>query len=175
MAMLEILQFPDPRLHQKALEVLEITPEIKKITHDMVETMYGTPNTGGFAAVQFNILHRIVVIDNPDKSGEPLIFINPKLSNQSEEQTHEIEGCLSVEFADFHARVYRAKTVTVTALDLNGNEFSINCEGYLSRCIQHEVDHLNGVLFVDYLSLLKRKRLQEKIKKHHRLKDNNVA
>ena len=170
MAMLEILQFPDPLLHQKALEVTEITDEIKQIVADMFETMYGTPNTAGFAAVQFNILHRIVVMDLSADKTEPRCFINPVLSNFSEEKTYEVEGCLSVEFADYHAPVYRSKTVTVEALDIDGNPFKIDCDGFLARCIQHEVDHLNGVLFVDYLSPLKKRRLQEKLKKIRRAK-----
>jgi peptide deformylase len=173
MAILEILQFPDARLHQKAVEVTEITAEIKNIISDMFDTLYGTPNTAGFAAVQFNILHRIVVIDLSANKDEPMCFINPVLSNFSEEKTFETEGCLSVEFADFHAPVYRSKTVTVEALDAEGKPFKINCEDFLARCIQHEVDHLNGVLFVDYLSPLKRKRLQDKIKKHRRFKEKN--
>ena len=92
MAMLEILQFPDRRLHQKALEVTDINAEIKGIVRDMFETMYGTPNTAGFAAIQFNILHRIVVMDLSANKSKPMCFINPVLSNLSEEKTYEVEG-----------------------------------------------------------------------------------
>ena len=175
MAILNIIQFPDQRLHDKAVEVTEINKEIKSIVSDMFDTLYGTPNTAGFAAIQFGIKHRIVVIDLSANKDEPLCFINPVLTNFSEEKTYEVEGCLSVEFADFHAPVYRSKTVTVTAEDRDGKPFSIDCDGFLARCIQHEVDHLDGVLFVDYLSPLKRKRLQEKIKKLHRHKGKNAS
>ena len=174
MAMLDILQFPDDRLRLKAADVVEVNEEIKSIVRDMTETMYNTPNTAALAAIQLNIQQRIVVMDlSPDKS-ELMCFINPVLSEFSEDKDHEVEGCLSVEFADFHAPVWRSKTVRVDALDADGKPFQIDCDGFLARCIQHEVDHLNGVLFVDYLSPLKRNRLQEKIKKLHRLKDKNA-
>lgn len=171
MAMLEILQFPNPRLHLQAEEVAVVDDAIRKIVADMTETMHNTPNTAGLAAIQLGIQKRIVVMDLSAEKNQPMCFINPVLSNFSEEKDYQVEGCLSVELAEFHAPVWRPITVSVDALDVNGDSFHIDCTGFLARCIQHEVDHLNGVLFVDYLSDLKRKRLLDKIKKSKRIRD----
>lgn len=169
MAMLTILQFPDPRLRHKALLVNVVNDEIKTIVNNMIETMHNTPNTAGLAAIQLNIKKRIVVIDLSTERNNPMVFINPVLSQPSDETTTEIEGCLSVEMADFNAAVKRPKTIRVEALDANGNAFTMDCDGFLARCIQHEVDHLNGILFVDYLSKLKRDRLKKWITKRKRV------
>lgn len=169
MAMLTILQFPDPRLRNKALPVEQVNDEVKTIVNDMIETMHKTPNTAGLAAIQLNIKKRIVVMDLSAEKNQPMVFINPELSQPSDETTTEVEGCLSVEMAAFNAAVKRPKTIRVDALDADGKPFSMHCDGFLARCIQHEVDHLNGILFVDYLSKLKRDRLKKWIDKRQRL------
>lgn len=165
MTMLTILQFPDPRLTLQAEPVDSVTPEIKQIIDDMFETMYNTPNTAALAATQLDIQKRIVVMDISMDKSEPQCFINPVLTNPSDEQDYEKEGCLSVEFAEFSAAVWRPTQVHLDALNQEGEPISIDCTGFFARCIQHEVDHLDGKLFIDYLSPLKRKRLEDKIKK----------
>lgn len=173
MSMLTILQFPDPRLRLKAEEVAVVDASVQKMVDDMIETMHNTPNTAGLAAIQLDIQKRIVVMDLSADKSEPWVFINPVLSSPSEETSVEVEGCLSVELAEFHAPVRRPMAIQVDALDRNGEPFSWQCDGFLARCIQHEVDHLNGVLFVDYLPSIKRERLKKAIEKKKRSQKKN--
>ncbi|HDY85653.1 MAG TPA: peptide deformylase [Methylophaga sp.] len=161
MALLEILHFPDPRLRKKATEITKVTPEIRKLAEDMLETMYDAPGVG-LAANQVNVQKRLIVIDvSEDKSGA-LVFINPEIIDKQGEREHE-EGCLSVPEA--YELVTRADTVRVKALDVEGVAFELDADELLATCIQHEIDHLDGKLFVDYISNLKRQRIKKRLEK----------
>lgn len=167
MAILPVLRFPDERLRTKATEVTEVTDDIRKIVDDMFDTMY-EENGVGLAATQINIHQRIVVMDvSSDDTKTPLTFINPEIIKKSDETFVNEEGCLSV--PGCYAKVTRHERVTVKALDRDGKEFTIEGDELLSICIQHELDHLAGVLFVDYLSPLKRQRIKTKLEKEARL------
>ncbi|REL31237.1 peptide deformylase [Thalassotalea euphylliae] len=166
MTVLSVLRFPDERLRTKAEPVTQVNDEIRKIVDDMFETMYDE-NGVGLAATQVNIHQRIVVMDCSDDKSDPLTLINPEIINKSDETFINEEGCLSV--PGCYAKVTRHEQVTVKALDRDGNEFTRDADELLSICIQHELDHLAGVLFVDYLSPLKRKRIQTKLEKEARL------
>ena len=166
MAILEVLHFPDDRLKKIAQPVQEITSATQTIIDDMLETMYAEEGIG-LAAVQVNVLQRIVVIDISESRQEPMVLINPEIIEKAGETGIE-EGCLSVPEA--RALVPRAETVTVKALDLDGNEFSIDADDLLAICLQHEIDHLNGILFIDYLSSLKQQRIRKKLEKLARQK-----
>jgi len=161
MAILEVLHFPDDRLKKIAQPVQEITPATQIIIDNMLATMYAEEGIG-LAAVQVNILQRIVVIDVSGKRNEPLILINPEITEKHGDTGIE-EGCLSV--PESRAFVPRAESVTVTALDRDGNEFTLEAHDLLAICLQHEVDHLNGKLFIDYLSPLKQQRIRKKLEK----------
>ena len=165
MAALEVLHFPDQRLRKVAQDVVEITPEIKEIAADMLETMY-LENGVGLAATQVNIHQRIVVIDTSESRDQPMVVINPQIIEQSGEEESE-EGCLSV--PETNAKVKRCEFVTLQYLDLEGNTQVIEADGLLAVCIQHELDHLKGKLFIDYLSSLKQKRIKTKLEKLQRL------
>ena len=168
MAILPVLRFPDERLRTKAAEVTEVTDATRKIVDDMFETMY-EENGVGLAATQVNIHQRIVVMDvSSDDTKTPLTFINPQIIKKSDETFVNEEGCLSV--PGCYAKVTRHEQVTVKALDRDGKEFTLDGDELLSICIQHELDHLAGVLFVDYLSPLKRQRIKTKLEKEARLK-----
>lgn len=166
MTVLSVLRFPDERLRTKAEPVTEVNDEIRKIVDDMFETMYDE-NGVGLAATQVNIHQRIVVMDCSEDKSDPLTLINPEIIKKSDETFINEEGCLSV--PGCYAKVTRHELVTVKALDRDGNEFTRDADELLSICIQHELDHLAGVLFVDYLSPLKRKRIQTKLEKEARL------
>ena len=166
MAILNVLRFPDERLRTKAADVAEVNEEIQKIVDDMIETMYDEKGVG-LAATQVNIHKRIVVMDVSDDADDPIVLINPEIIKKSDETFINEEGCLSV--PGCYAKVTRHELVTVKALDRNGKEFTLDGDELLSICIQHELDHLAGVLFVDYLSPLKRKRIQTKLEKEARL------
>lgn len=166
MTILNVLRFPDERLRTVANEVTEVNDDIRKITEDMFETMYDE-NGVGLAATQVNIHQRIVVIDVSDDKSEPLVLINPVITEKSGEIMINEEGCLSV--PGNYAKVDRNTEVTVTALDAQGKEFSLSASELLAICIQHELDHLQGVLFIDYLSPLKRQRIKTKLEKAARL------
>ncbi|WP_448554312.1 peptide deformylase [Thalassotalea montiporae] len=166
MTVLSVLRFPDERLRTKAEPVAQVNDEIRKIVDDMFETMYDE-NGVGLAATQVNIHQRIVVMDCSDDKSDPLTLINPEIIHKSDETFINEEGCLSV--PGCYAKVTRHEQVTVKALDRDGNEFTRDADELLSICIQHELDHLAGVLFVDYLSPLKRKRIQTKLEKEARL------
>ena len=162
MAKLEILEFPDPRLRQVAKPVTEVTDEVRTLVDDMFETMYNAPGVG-LAATQVNVHQRVVVIDVSEDQSEPLVFINPEIEILEEEIHQYDEGCLSV--PGFYETVERPRRVRVKALDRDGETFAMEAEGLLAVCIQHETDHLDGKLFVDYISPLKRNRIRSKLEK----------
>ncbi|MGR2870626.1 peptide deformylase [Vibrio vulnificus] len=167
MSVLQVLTFPDDRLRTVAKPVEKVTPEIQKIVDDMIETMYDEKGIG-LAATQVDIHQRIVVIDISESRNEPMVLINPEILEKRGEDGIE-EGCLSVPGA--RALVPRAAEVKVKALDRDGNEFTLEADDLLAICIQHELDHLQGKLFVDYLSPLKRKRIQDKLAKIKRFNE----
>ena len=162
MALLTVLCYPDPRLHQVAKPVAEVDARIKKIVADMADTMYDAPGVG-LAATQVDIHERIIVIDVSDEQNELRVFINPEITWSSTETKSWREGCLSV--PDFYDEVVRPANIKLKALDLDGQEFEIEADGLLAVCLQHELDHLQGKVFVEYLSFLKRNRISQKMKK----------
>jgi len=162
MAVLEILEFPDPRLRNKAKEVKTVDDSIRKLADDMLETMYDAPGVG-LAAIQVNVPLRVIVVDITTEQNEPRVFINPIITPVDTCTKESQEGCLSV--PGFYEPVARYERISVRALDTNGQTFELECDELLSICIQHEVDHLNGKLFVDYLSPLKRQRIKKKLEK----------
>jgi peptide deformylase len=164
MAKLNILRYPDPRLRKKALPVDQVDDSIRQLAEDMLETMYEAPGIG-LAATQVNVQKRVVVIDVSDDHSEPRVFINPEILEKQGEEVME-EGCLSV--PDIFAEVKRAEWVKVRALGLDGEPYEIETDGLLAVCIQHEIDHLNGKLFVDYLSELKRRMVRKRLEKARR-------
>lgn len=164
MAILNILQFPDPRLRTVAKRVAEVDDAVREVVANMFETMYAAPGIG-LAATQVNIHQRILVMDVSETRSQPLCLINPEiLAAEGAEQMEE--GCLSV--PDVFENVERAERVVVRALDERGKDVEIIAEGLLAICIQHEIDHLDGKLFVDRLSALKRSRIRKKFDKLHR-------
>jgi len=167
MTILTVLRFPDERLRTKAKEVTEVNDDIRQIVDDMLETMYDEKGVG-LAATQVNIHQRIVVIDVSEKGNQPIVLINPEIIKKSDEKVINEEGCLSV--PSCYAKVERHSQVTVKALDKQGKEFTLEGEELLATCIQHELDHLAGILFVDYLSPLKRQRIKTKLEKEARQK-----
>lgn len=164
MAQLNILHFPDPRLRKPAVPVDTIDDGIRALIDDMLETMYAAPGIG-LAANQVNVQKRIIVIDISEQRNQPLVLINPSLLECSGETEME-EGCLSV--PGFQEPVKRAGRIRVSALDRDGEPVEIDTEGLLAVCIQHEIDHLDGKLFVDYLSPLKRNWIRKKLEKQER-------
>lgn len=167
MALLPILEFPDPRLRTKAVPVEAAnvtTAEFQRLLDDMFETMYDAPGIG-LAASQVDVHQRFMVIDISEEKNQPQVFINPELSDKAGEQVYE-EGCLSVPgiFAD----VTRADEITVRFLDRQGQPQELRADGLLAVCIQHEMDHLDGKLFVDYLSPLKREMVRKKLAKQRK-------
>lgn len=165
MAKLTILEFPDPRLRTKAAPVTDVNDDTRIIIDNMLETMYEAPGIG-LAATQVDIHQQIIVIDVSEDKSEPLVFINPSITVQDEALDSYDEGCLSV--PGFYETVERPKGIKVEAIDRKGNPFVIEPEGLLAVCIQHEIDHLNGKLFVDYLSNMKRQRIRKKLEKQQR-------
>ncbi len=161
MTLLDILRYPDPRLRKKAKTVEKVDDRIRQIVDDMFETMYAAPGIG-LAATQVNIHQRIVVIDVSENHDEPLCLINPEILQKKGTGESE-EGCLSV--PEYYAPVQRAEEVTVRALDKEGEVFEMEADGLLAVCIQHELDHLQGKVFVDYLSPLKQSRVRKKLEK----------
>jgi peptide deformylase len=164
MAQLEILHYPDPRLRKRATPVDAVNDEIRRLVDDMLETMYAAPGIG-LAATQVNVQKRLIVIDVSENRDQPLVLINPTiLAREGEEQMEE--GCLSV--PGYYESVRRAERIRATAIDRAGEPFEIDTGGLLAVCIQHEIDHLDGKLFVDYLSSLKRNRIRKKLEKQAR-------
>lgn len=166
MSILTILEFPDPRLRTVAEPIEKVDADLQTMIDDMFETMYEAPGIG-LAATQVNFHRRLIVIDITEDRTQPLVFINPEIEILSEDPHAYKEGCLSV--PGFYEEVERPERVKVNAIDRDGNPFEMICEGLLAVCIQHEVDHLNGKLFVDYISTLKRNRIAHKLEKQHKL------
>ena len=162
MALLPVLCYPDPRLHKVAKPVAQVDARIQKIVADMAETMYDAPGVG-LAATQVDIHERIVVIDVSDDQNELMVFINPEIIWASPEKKSWREGCLSV--PDYYDEVERPSEIRVKALDIEGKEFELDADGLLAVCLQHELDHLQGKVFVEYLSILKRSRISHKMRK----------
>ena len=165
MSLLTILEFPDPRLRKKAAPVETMDDALREILDNMIETMYEAEGIG-LAATQVDVHKRMLVIDVSEERNNPLIFINPKITVLDPEPLGHEEGCLSV--PGFYELVNRARKVKINALDRNGEAFEQEAEGILAVCIQHEIDHLDGKLFGDYLSTLKRQRIKSKLEKEHR-------
>jgi peptide deformylase len=161
---LDILEYPDPRLRKTAASVPAVTPEIRKLVRDMAETMYSVPGVG-LAATQVDVHKRVIIIDVSEARDELRVFINPELVGAEGEADRE-EGCLSV--PGYFDKVRRAARITVRALNERGEPFELAADGMLAVCIQHEMDHLIGRMFVDYLSPLKRARLSAKLRKKQR-------
>ena len=168
MALLPILNFPDPRLRTKAKPVTVVNDAIRTLASDMLETMYAAPGIG-LAASQVDKHIQLIVMDLSEDRDNPLVFINPQITPLSDETQPYEEGCLSI--PEVYEKVDRSAKIKIDALDLQGLPFTLEAEGLLAVCIQHEMDHLDGKLFVDYLSPLKRQRIREKLTKAERLRE----
>lgn len=166
MAILDILSYPDPRLHTVAKPVKEVNASLRRLIDDMAETMYAAPGIG-LAATQVNQHIQLLIIDTSETKDQLQVFINPKITSKDGVQDYE-EGCLSV--PGIYETVTRAEKITVEALDGDGKLFTLEAHGLLSVCIQHEIDHLLGKVFVEYLSPLKRNRIKNKMVKQKRQK-----
>lgn len=165
MALLPILRFPDPRLKKRAAPVAKVDDDIRRLAHDMAETMYEAPGIG-LAATQVDVHRRLIVIDVSETRDQLLVLINPELVEADGEQQGE-EGCLSV--PGIYDKVVRAERVKVAYIDLDGNSQSIEADGLLAVCLQHEMDHLQGKVFVEHLSALKQMRIKNKLSKQARI------
>lgn len=165
MSILNIIRYPDPRLHKIAKPVTVFDAKLKTLIADMAETMYDAPGVG-LAASQVDVHEQLVVIDVSETGDELRIFINPEIIWASEERKMYDEGCLSV--PGIYDGVERPAEVKVRALDADGNAFELHADGLLAVCVQHEMDHLKGIVFVDYLSPLKRNRIKTKLQKEER-------
>lgn len=170
MAILTILEFPDERLRKKAKPVESVDAKTRQLVEDMLETMYAAPGIG-LAATQVNIQKRILVLDISEEKNDPLALINPEILNK-EGQEESDEGCLSV--PGVFEKVKRAEKIRIKALDRDGNTLEMDADGLLAVCIQHEMDHLEGKLFVDYLSPLKRQLARKKVKKEQRTRESGA-
>jgi peptide deformylase len=170
MALLTVLEFPDPRLRTIAEPVELVDDELRNVIDDMFETMYDAPGIG-LAATQVNIHRQIITIDVSEEGNDPLVLINPSFESISDELEKMQEGCLSV--PGFYEEVTRTNHIRVKALNRDGEPFEMEAHDLLAVCIQHEIDHLNGKLFVDYLSTLKRNRIRSKLEKLHKLEQVN--
>ncbi len=164
MADLDILIFPDDRLRRVATPVADIDDKTRTLVSDMLETMYAAPGIG-LAATQVDVHERIVVIDVSEKGNEPLTLINPEIVVAEGRAQHE-EGCLSI--PGIYEQIERDEHIKFAAIDVDGNPYEMEAEGLLAVCIQHEIDHLDGKLFVDYLSTLKQRRIKKKMLKHEK-------
>lgn len=167
MAVLTILEFPDPRLRTVAKPIAEVDDSVRALADDLLETMYEASGIG-LAATQVNVHRRILAMDVSEDRDEPQIFINPEISVVDEELGGYDEGCLSV--PGFYEEIRRPRKIRVKALNREGEVFETELEGLGAVCLQHEVDHLDGKLFVDYISPLKRQRIRSKLEKAHRLR-----
>lgn len=165
MAILNILEFPDPRLRTVAHPVDVVDDSIRQLIDDMFDTMYDAPGIG-LAATQVNVHRQVVVMDISDDKSDPLVFINPEVTVLDDHTEPYDEGCLSV--PGFYETVERPARIAVKALDRHGEPFTLEADGLLATCIQHELDHLKGKLFVDYVSPVKRQRIRKKLEKSHR-------
>jgi len=164
MALLKILEYPDPRLRTRAKPVTEVTDQIRQLIDDMLETMYAAPGVG-LAATQVDVHLRVLVMDVSDDKSQPRALVNPEIIERDGKEVCE-EGCLSV--PDYTEAVERSARVRVRALNRAGEPFEFEADGLLAVCVQHEIDHLEGRLFVDYLSELKRQRLKKRLVKNRR-------
>lgn len=164
MAQLPILTYPDPRLHTVAKPVVQVDDRIRRLIDDMAETMYAAPGIG-LAATQVDVHEQVIVIDISEERNQLLALINPEIVAAEGHEVAE-EGCLSV--PGIYDKVERAATITVRALDRQGKTFTLDADGLLAVCIQHEMDHLKGKVFVEYLSLLKQNRIKTKLRKRER-------
>lgn len=164
MAILKILQYPDPRLHKIAQPVTEITPAIRQLVRDMAETMYAAPGVG-LAATQVDVHIQLLVADISEEHNQLMVLINPVIQTLDGKVEGE-EGCLSV--PGVYEKVQRAEKVTVSALNLQGQSITLKLDGFLAVCIQHEIDHLHGKVFVEHLSPLKQGRIRTKLQKRQR-------
>lgn len=162
MPLLNILQFPDPRLKLQSKPVTEITPQIQALVSDMFETLYSAPNNVGLAAIQVNVPQQIIVIDVSDDRTQPLCLINPEIISQQGKLVWE-EGCLS--FPGVYAKVERAREIELSYLDQHNHPHTLIATDLLGVCIQHEIDHLNGIHFYDHLSPLKQHMVKKKLEK----------
>ncbi|HSW03675.1 peptide deformylase [Aquabacterium sp.] len=171
MALLPILRYPDPRLHTVARPVAEVDERIRRLVDDMLDTMYDADGVG-LAATQVDVHERVIVIDTSDSRDEPRVLINPEILARSEEMRFSDEGCLSV--PAIYDRVERHARVTVRALGRDGQSHEFEAEGLTAVCVQHEMDHLIGKVFVEYLSLLKRERIKTKMLKKTRDEQTRV-
>lgn len=171
MAKLNILKYPDPRLRTVAKPIVDVTDRHRRQLDDMLETMYEAPGIG-LAATQVDIHERMLVIDTSEKKVNPLVFINPEIIALDGVEVME-EGCLSV--PGIYEKVERADKVTVRALDRVGKPFELEADGLLAVCIQHEIDHLDGKVFVDYLSPLKQQRISKKLEKAFKYDEDHVS
>lgn len=165
MAILNILEFPDPRLRTVAQPVDNVDNSIRTLIDDMFETMYAAPGIG-LAASQVNVHKQVVVMDISEEQNDPLVFINPTVEVLDENTLPYDEGCLSI--PGFYETIDRPSNIVVKALDRNGEAFILEPDGLLATCIQHELDHLKGKLFVDYVSSMKRERIRKKLEKSQR-------
>ena len=165
MSILTILEFPDERLRKKAAVVKTVDDKIKKLVDDMLETMYESKGVG-LAATQVDVHQRVIVIDVSEEKDTPLFLINPEILEKDGTKESE-EGCLSV--PGFYEKVKRAEHIRVKALNREGQSFEFEARDLLAVCVQHEMDHLNGKLFVDYISSLKRQRIKKKLEKIHKM------
>lgn len=164
MALLPILTYPDPRLHTVAKPVTAVDDRIRRLIDDMAETMYAAPGIG-LAATQVNVHERVIVIDISEERNQLIALINPEIVAAEGKEMAE-EGCLSV--PGIYDKVERAEKITVKALDRNGQSFTLDADGLLAVCVQHEMDHLLGKVFVEYLSQLKQNRIKTKLRKRER-------
>ena len=165
MAKLTIIEFPDPRLRTIAKPVARVDADLRQLIDDMLETMYDAPGIG-LAATQVDVHVRLLVLDISEEHNQPQVFINPEILLAEGSQVYQ-EGCLSV--PGYYADVKRANTITVKALDRDGQPFEVSADGLLAVCIQHEMDHLAGKVFVDYLSPLKKALVRKKLAKQRKL------
>ena len=167
MAILDILVYPDPRLRKLAKPVKNVDDAIRQLIADLTETMYHAEGIG-LAATQVDVHQQVIVMDISESRDQPLVLINPNIVEQNGEQVYD-EGCLSI--PEYYAPVKRAESIKITALDREGEVFELEADGLLAVCIQHEMDHLLGKVFVDYLSRLKQDRIKKKFLKQQRFAD----
>ena len=165
MAILQILEFPDSRLRTVATSVTEFDASLQTLVDDLLETMYAAEGIG-LAATQVNVHKRLLVLDVSENKDSPQVFINPKFEIIQPDPHEYDEGCLSV--PGFYETVTRPTAIRVTAQNVQGDTFELDADGLLATCIQHEIDHLEGKLFVDYISALKRQRIRAKLEKEHK-------
>lgn len=171
MAILDILEFPDPRLRTKAKPITQVTDKHRQLIKDMFDTLYDAPGIG-LAASQVDVHEQLIIIDISEDKSEQLVFINPKITVLEGDKETMQEGCLSI--PGFYEDVERVEHCLIEAIDENGKEFKLEATGLLAVCIQHEMDHLDGKLFVDYLSSTKRDRIRKKLEKQHRIAAKNA-